>query len=1044
MKLLWRLVLIASVPVWAQNSPTINGDPSREFGQAKLSNPPTSDAPNLLEGRELNAPFAVTFPPTGGTMYVADTNNHRVLAWLNPTGLTKGNQADKVIGQRDFFSNVTQGPGRDLPSGLSLPASVAVDAAGNLYVLDAGNNRIVRYPNPFAQTSDPLSIDLVIGQKTVSSGNAPNEGQAKPTSKTLSFTPGGTFVRASIAFDAQGNLWVADAGNNRVLRFPADPSSKLLTVATEPPADVVLGQADFVSNTAPSCGNTCQTNMSVLLQPQSLAFDTLGALYVADGYARVVYYPNPSSGLPATKVLGVVPAPTQGQTVTFPNEYSLGNSILHAQLGVFASGNTVFVADPLANRVVRYTNVAQFLSSATVPSPRIDAGGVIGQADLVSGKSNRGQTEPDATTLSSPIAGAFDPAAGSLWVVDPGNNRVLSYPANPSFGFNSASIVVGQTDFPFSVPNLIEGKEVWIGLKVNNQIATGGGIVVDKSSDPPHLYIADTYNNRVLGFRDARSVGTNARSVLTQKADLVIGQQDLFRAMANYPSGDPELPTATGLLRPMGLAVDDSGNLWVADSGNGRAVRFPAPFSVAAGTIQTADVVLGQNSFTQKVQSASQQTMKTPHGLALFPDGDLAVSDTALNRVLVFKKPFSNGQSAFSVVGQTNYALSAASATPAGLNSPVGVATDTSGRLYVCDSGNNRVTVYPDTSAIAQTGPAAALNFPNFSQPQGIAVSTVSGEMWVGAANTIYHLPEVTAFQNTGTILQQIASNLPMAIALDAFENPIVGEALNRITFYFARLATRNAFSFTSTHPLTPGMWVQAAPIGKVLNVNDEIHDPPYPKTVAGLQMLVNGVPSGIYAIVQKAYINFVVPWSAPTSGTAEFLLFNPATGEIVAAGTFLMAAADPAFKTVNGTGTGQILAINFDDGTLNGPQNPVGLGKVLTLALTGQGLVDNPPQDGFAPSGPTPTKASDLVVIINAKDVSQNILFSGLDPTYPGSWMINVKVPDSSQGGPPPGNAISIIVRMRDVPSNYGYDPNNPNNDILLQGARITTFAAK
>ena len=68
-----------------------------------------------------------------------------------------------------------------MSSGLTLPASVAVDAAGNLYVLDAGNNRIVRYPNPFNQTTSPLSIDLVIGQKTQSSGNIANEGQAKPS-----------------------------------------------------------------------------------------------------------------------------------------------------------------------------------------------------------------------------------------------------------------------------------------------------------------------------------------------------------------------------------------------------------------------------------------------------------------------------------------------------------------------------------------------------------------------------------------------------------------------------------------------------------------------------------------------------------------------------------------------------------------------------------------------------------------------------------------------------------------------------------------------
>ncbi len=355
MKLLWRFVLIASVPVWAQISPTINELPSREFGHAKLFNPPTSGAPNLIEGREFNTPLAIAFAPSGGPMYVADTSNHRILAWRNPGSLTKGNQADKVIGQRDFYSNPIQGPGHDLSSGMTLPSGVAVDASGNLYVLDTGNNRILRFPNPFNQTTDPLQVDLVIGQKTQSSGNSANEGQAKPSASTLSLSPGGAFLRAGIALDAQGNLWVADAGNNRVLRFPV---GQLAPGTVEPVADLKLGQPDFISNGAPVCGS-CQTNLSVLLQPQSLAFDGLGGLYVADGYARVLYYPAPNQGSSASQVLGVVPPPASGQ-VTFPNDYGLGNNFQNSPLTVFATktpaGNQVFVADGLANRVVRYAS----------------------------------------------------------------------------------------------------------------------------------------------------------------------------------------------------------------------------------------------------------------------------------------------------------------------------------------------------------------------------------------------------------------------------------------------------------------------------------------------------------------------------------------------------------------------------------------------------------------------------------------------------------------------------------------------------------------
>ena len=1058
MKLLWRFVWIASLPVWAQVSPTINQLPSREFGQSTLLNPPTSGAPNLIEGREFDTPLGIAFAPSGGPMYVADASNNRVLAWRNPGGLTKGNHADLVVGQRDLVSNLNLGPGTSLTSGLSLPSSVAVDSAGNLYVLDDGNNRIVRYPNPFNQTVSPLSIDLVIGQKTQSTGNIANENNPKPSNHSLSFSPGGTFLRAAIALDAQGNLWVTDAGNNRVLRFPV---AQLAAGTIEPVADLVLGQTDFVSNGAPNCGNNpCQTNLAILLQPQSLAFDGSGALYVADSYARVLYYPTPNQGVAASQVLGVIPAPAAGQQVTFPNSYSLGNSLQNAALAVFATGNQVFVGDAQANRVVRYTAPAQFVGSQTTPSPQIE--GVIGQPDLVSGKVNRGSVDASASSLSAPLGGAFD-IAGNLWVLDSNNNRVLSYPANGAFSYFAANIVVGQTDFPYDTPNLIEGREVWF----SNNGVSGGGIAVDTGSTPPHLYIADTYNNRVLGFLDARAVGADVRTLLTQKPDLVIGQPagDFFRSIVNYPNGDPDLPTSTGLLKPVGVVVDTSGNLWVADSGNGRVLRFPAPFSVAAGTIQTADTVVGQNSLTNKDQSTSAQTMNTPYGLALFPGGHLAVSDPALNRVLVFRSPLVTGETASTVVGQANFSTGTAANTPAGLNSPRHVATDTVGRLYVADYGNNRLVVFQNTSNIAQTGASANFNFPFFTLPQGIAVSQISGEMWVtsAAANTVYHLPEVTQFsQNTSTIFQQIPSYGPLAIALDSSENPIVAEVINRVAFYFAQLVVRNAFSFTSTIPLTPGMWAQAAPIGKTFNASDEVHqNPPYPTTAAGLQMLVNGTPSGIYSWEENAYMNFVIPWEAPSSGTAEYLLFNPTTKEIVAAGTTFMDVADPAFRTTNFDGFGQVLAINFrsSDGTsygLNSPQNPIALGDILQLALTGQGLVNNPPADGFAPSASTPTNPLDLVVFINGIPIPPaNIQASQLDPTYPGSWTINVKVPTVAQGGPGPCNAVVISVIMRDVQSLWGYDPNNGYNDIPLQAGsntcpqgggngRATTFAVK
>src|ERR1700730_8677137 len=203
-----------------------NSSPSRIVGQAVLQQTGllTGRALNLVEGREFNLPEGVALDTSASPpiLYVVDAGNNRVLAWKNAFGFTKADFADKVIGQRDLLSTAPQGPinSSSLSTGLYQPVGLTVDKSGNLYVIDAGNNRVVRYPSPFSQTGDLLLVDLIIGQKD-SSGRSPNEGQAAPSEKTLALTSSGQGLRAGIAFDAQGNLWVSDPGNNRVLRYPA-------------------------------------------------------------------------------------------------------------------------------------------------------------------------------------------------------------------------------------------------------------------------------------------------------------------------------------------------------------------------------------------------------------------------------------------------------------------------------------------------------------------------------------------------------------------------------------------------------------------------------------------------------------------------------------------------------------------------------------------------------------------------------------------------------------------------------------------------------
>ena len=76
-------------------------------------------------------------------------------------------------------------------------------------------------------------------------------------------------------------------------------------------------------------------------------------------------------------------------------------------------------------------------------------------------------------------------------------------------------------------------------------------------------------------FSDTRTLVTYGPG---DAADIVIGQNDLYRTLANAPQNNADIQTDTGLFRPTGLAVDTNGDLFVADSGNARVLRFASPF----------------------------------------------------------------------------------------------------------------------------------------------------------------------------------------------------------------------------------------------------------------------------------------------------------------------------------------------------------------------------------------------------------------------------------------------------------------------------------
>jgi sugar lactone lactonase YvrE len=648
--------LLTAANLFSQQLPgPLNIVPSRIVGHAQPEQINiASSLPNLVEGRELFSPEGIALdtsvsPPI---LYVADTGNNRVLAWQNALNFKNGQAADLVIGQQDKYHTFAQGPSGTFQSGLSKPTGLAVDGNGNLYIVDTNNNRILRYPKPFANVPGAGQLeqpDLYIGQPNLNNNRANFTGQVGDQGLNLL----GSLFPVGIALDQQGNLWVSDGGNRRVLRFAA---TDLASGGGPLRANLVLGQVDFASTNQPVPTSSSLTAPNAFAVPISVAVDAAGNLYVTDSSAdasvsRVLVFKPPFvNNQSAARIMGV--------PVTTSIE-SQDKSIMGWVSSPFfiPNGAKMGVLDTAKSRVLLFDPLDKWPDPATTVSPLATA--VFGQPDFHNVFPNAGPITyvpaPNAAALAQPFAAAF--AGGELYIADTGNSRVVVVPFSATTGTfgTAATRLLGQDNFTMSAPNLIEGREFDFFIATTSGASADAGLAVDFNSDTPHLYVADPYNNRILGFKDFRKVAAGT------KADIVLGQPDLNSGLCNI-TGNHDAPTSASLCRPIGVAVDGNGDLYVADSLNSRVLRFPAPFS-HQGQLEPADLVLGQRNFTARVTDPTASTMSQPYGVTISNNNGLLVSDAAHNRVLyfpftgngTFRAQLDNGMAATKVLGSPDF-----------------------------------------------------------------------------------------------------------------------------------------------------------------------------------------------------------------------------------------------------------------------------------------------------------------------------------------------------------------------------------------------------
>lgn len=350
---------------------------------------PEEADPNAPEGMRVREPY---YRPAyvNGTLYVPDSNGHRILAF---DGIPEesGVEAAFVVGGPAPCKVADCSGANERPENFAFDADKFKDpgslaAYGNGFIMtDTFASRILVFEQ--APTDGTAKADRVLGQPDFTSGVngcAPNK-----------------FRFPDMAIVVDGKLIVADTENHRVLiwnQFPANHNV---------PADLVLGQSSFVS-CEPDRGG--QPDADTLDNPQGVWSDGQRLIVADAGNRRVLIwnaFPT-QNGQPADVVVG------QGSFTTQVD--GVGPSSLGWAADAVSNGNQLFVADETNNRVMVWNSLP-----TTNGAP---ADLVLGQDDMESSVVNRGKgVGPD--TLNQPDGVAI--IEGKLFVADWGNHRYVIY-----------------------------------------------------------------------------------------------------------------------------------------------------------------------------------------------------------------------------------------------------------------------------------------------------------------------------------------------------------------------------------------------------------------------------------------------------------------------------------------------------------------------------------------------------------------------------------------------------------------------------------------
>ncbi len=567
--------------------------------------------------------------------------------------------------------------GQATSASLGFVQGIALDSLGNLFIADAGNAVIRR---------------VVLATGIISTYAGTPDTQGFPTSGVAATSTPLSYP-AGVAADANGNLFIADEGDNVVCRV--DVTSKIITIVAG------TGAPGFSGDGGPATSAT-------LNEPDGLAVDSAGNIYISDtlnAVVREVFSPSNQSN------------PNQINTIVGDTTFGFsgdGGPALSAELtnpaGLFVDSTTgnLWIADFWANRIRLYSPGNNKQITTVVGS------GLVGDGMPATGAS---------VSFYFPRTPQLD-SQGNLYIVDAENNRIREVDTS-----GNVSTVVG-TGIPCAQPTLPCGDG---GLATMAAIFMPRTVTIEANGD---LLVSDDGDNRI------REVSGGIINTIVGSG----GQCGSGQGQVPLPCGDGGPALSASVNDARGAVRDAAGNLYFVDAQDNR-VREVA---MATGTIatiaggganDTAPTGCGNGNYTGDGGPAVNSTLDCPLGLDIDSLGNLYVADTYNN---VIRKIDTGSPRIITTIagnGTPGHTGDGGLATSATLNSPDRVSVNGAGNFFISDSGNNVIrrvdgtskiiTAFAGNGTFAFAGDGGPALSASFATPVGVVV-TPEGNMYVG------------------------------------------------------------------------------------------------------------------------------------------------------------------------------------------------------------------------------------------------------------------------------------------------------------------------